>query len=251
VKVVRLLLERGAEVDKADNEGTTPLQISSFEGHVEVVRVLLDKGAEIDKAANDDWTPLLAGCQDDHVEVVRLLLQNGAEVDKADNEGTTPLLLSCYSGQLKVARLLLAHGAKGNETPKASNKHSEAATSQGHLELRAWLAERVGWPRRKYNCEAGWEAWSPYSHMLWPEHHRRGVILMLLVESRLRKTGKDVMLHILSFCSWSWFEVSTGAAGEEGMLAVEEGEEDGVGEEGEESIGARVKRRKLHSHQPS
>ena len=52
---------------------------------------------------------------------------------------------------------------------------------------------------------------------------------MLLVEGRLRKTGKDVMLHILSFCSWSWFEV-----------LAEDG--DGAGSEG---IGARVKRRKL------
>lgn len=90
------------------------------------------------------------------------------------------------------------------------------AGSENQAELSAWLAERVGWPGRKYACEAGWEAWSPRNHGLWPRQHRRGVILMLLVESRLRKTGKDVMLHVLSYCSWSWFEVSA-AAGQDAL----------------------------------
>ena len=48
---------------------------------------------------------------------------------------------------------------------------------------------------------------------------------MLLVESRLRKTGKDVMLHVLSYCSWSWFEVSA-AAGQDALALGAEGEAD-------------------------
>jgi hypothetical protein len=48
---------------------------------------------------------------------------------------------------------------------------------------------------------------------------------MLLVESHLRKMGKDVMLHILSFCAWGWFEPVSVAAprpeqGGVGCLAV-------------------------------
>ena len=85
--------------------------------------------------------------------------------------------------------MLLAQGAKGNETTEESTKLTEIATSNDHVVLSVWLSERVGWPKRKYACEAGWEAWSPSNHMLWPAHHRRGVVLMLLVESRLRKTG--------------------------------------------------------------
>ena len=58
-----------------------------------------------------------------------------------------------------------------------------------------------------------------------PDHHRQGVIIMLLVESHLRKMGKDVMLHILSFCAWGWFEPVSVAAprpeqGGVGCLAV-------------------------------
>ena len=65
---------------------------------------------------------------------------------------------------------------------------------------------------------------------------------MLLVESRLRKTGKDVMLHVLSYCSWSWFEVSA-AAGQDALALGAEGEADE--EEDDGSISTRAKRRKI------
>ena len=62
---------------------------------------------------------------------------------------------------------------------------------------------------------------------------------MLMVESRLRKTGKDVMLHVLSYCSWSWFEVSPAAG--QAVLVLEN---DAGDEEDGSPAAARVKRRK-------
>jgi len=68
---------------------------------------------------------------------------------------------------------------------------------------------------------------------------------MLLVESRLRKTGKDVMLHVLSYCSWSWFEVSA-AAGQDALGLGAGGEADEEEDDGCISTGA--KRRKITGH---
>ena len=48
--VVRALLEQGADIDKARNDGATPLYVASQKGHVDVVRVLLEQGADINKA---------------------------------------------------------------------------------------------------------------------------------------------------------------------------------------------------------
>jgi ankyrin repeat protein len=50
VEVVKTLLAAGAEVDKADNHGMTPLYWASCHGHVEVVKTLLAAEAEVDKA---------------------------------------------------------------------------------------------------------------------------------------------------------------------------------------------------------
>jgi ankyrin repeat protein len=80
VEVVRLLMDAGALINQANNDGATPLSIASRNGHVEVVRVLIDAGALINQALNNGATPLLIASQDGHVNVVRLLINAGATV---------------------------------------------------------------------------------------------------------------------------------------------------------------------------
>ena len=56
--------ELGADVDKANNNGTTPLYVAAQNSHLDVLRCL-DKelGADVDKARNDGATPLMAAAQ--------------------------------------------------------------------------------------------------------------------------------------------------------------------------------------------
>jgi ankyrin repeat protein len=44
---------------------------------------LLDKGAEVDRATDDGTTPLFAACEKGHVDAARLLLERGAVVDSS------------------------------------------------------------------------------------------------------------------------------------------------------------------------
>ena len=57
--------------------------------------MLLDKGAEVDRADEDGVTPLHATCGNGHIDAARLLLENGAEVDRATEDGETPLHVAC------------------------------------------------------------------------------------------------------------------------------------------------------------
>ena len=56
--VVRMLLNRGAEVNRASTEGGTALTYSAVNGYYAVVQQLLDCGAEVNHAVADGSTAL-------------------------------------------------------------------------------------------------------------------------------------------------------------------------------------------------
>jgi hypothetical protein len=93
-EVVRELLKAAnVDVNKANDDGDTPLIYAARNGHAEVVRELL-KAANVDvnKANNDGDTPLIYAARNGHAEVVRELLKAAnVDVKKANNDGDTPL----------------------------------------------------------------------------------------------------------------------------------------------------------------
>ena len=51
---MKLLLEKGAELESKDNRyGRTPLSWAAANGHEAVVKLLLEKGAELESKDND------------------------------------------------------------------------------------------------------------------------------------------------------------------------------------------------------
>ena len=173
--------------------------------------MLLDTGADVNKANNGGLTPLIMSCCNGNLEMVRLLLDKGADVNKADNIGRTPFYWSCvtYHGNLELARLLLSRGAKDNDSAQSSQKIIQATINRRHFQLSAWLTVRVGWHPMQYSCEVGWHLWSPSTHQYFPSTFRKGIVAMLLVDRRLKhQVGKDVLYHLLSYCGWDWFEVA-------------------------------------------
>jgi uncharacterized protein YjlB len=113
--IVRLLLEKGAEIEVKDGKyGYTPLLLATGTGHEAVVKLLLEKGAEIEvKGRSYGYTPLVWAAGNGHEAVVKLLLEKGAEIEvKAGSFGYTPLLLATGTGHEAVVKLLLEKGAE-------------------------------------------------------------------------------------------------------------------------------------------
>ena len=76
--VLRALIQAGADVNKADDTGGTPLVVGAQNGHQAVVRALIQAGADVNKAGDNGWTPLLIAAQNGHQVVVRALIDLGA-----------------------------------------------------------------------------------------------------------------------------------------------------------------------------
>jgi hypothetical protein len=111
LELVRFLHERGAEIDRPDADGRTPLSFAAAAGRLELVRYLAREGAAVDSKDDRDRTPLFHAVLFDRRETVAWLLEHGAEVDVADRFGDTPLMMACAKDHAEMARLLLAHGA--------------------------------------------------------------------------------------------------------------------------------------------
>jgi ankyrin repeat protein len=117
---VRLLLEHGAQVNTTAKSGRTALIIAAFTNpSAEVVRLLLAKGAKVDVMDVRHVTPMNAATFGNDTATVRLLLDAGADVETADTFiGLTPLMNAAGNRNVEAVKLLLAKGAKVNAVSK-------------------------------------------------------------------------------------------------------------------------------------
>ncbi|KAL7755373.1 hypothetical protein ACKLNR_014471 [Fusarium oxysporum f. sp. zingiberi] len=90
----------------------TNLMIASYYGHHEIVKLLLEKGANVEVNDNRGCTPLLWAAAEGHEAVVKLLLEKGANVEAKDNCGRTPLQVATDYGHEAMATLLLRTGRR-------------------------------------------------------------------------------------------------------------------------------------------
>jgi ankyrin repeat protein len=135
--VVKVLLNKGADVNKADKFGKTPLHGASYLGRTEVVKVLLAApGIDVNKADIDGRTPLYWASRDGYTGVVQALLAApGIDVNKADKDGETPLYLASDRGHVKVVKLLLSKGANINKATESKDTPLLTASYKGHTEV--------------------------------------------------------------------------------------------------------------------
>ena len=109
--MAKLLLEHGADVAAASNNGFTALIRAAQGGHVAVAQLLLQHGADVAAADIAGDTALMLAALGGHEAVAQLLLQHGADVAAADIAGDTALMFAAQGGHEAVAQLLLQHGA--------------------------------------------------------------------------------------------------------------------------------------------
>ncbi|MDH3279932.1 MAG: ankyrin repeat domain-containing protein, partial [Gammaproteobacteria bacterium] len=129
----KLLLEAGLEADAdVDAYGYTALMFAAMNGHLKVVELLLDRGADINGQSDDGRTALMVAAWNGHEKVVLNLIDRGADVNVRNEEGWTALTHAAWKGHKTIAGTLLAHGAD----PKVKNRDGwtalDSARERGH-----------------------------------------------------------------------------------------------------------------------
>ena len=157
--VVEALLDAGADPDAALAEGETALMTAARTGALDVVRLLLDRGANVNAA--ETWrgqTALMWAAAEGHAHLIPTMLSHGADVAARSTKGWTPLLFAVREGRIGVVQTLLEAGAGvedslpvTEETRRGGTSAERAATglnafllaaANAHYELASLLVDR-------------------------------------------------------------------------------------------------------------
>jgi ankyrin repeat protein len=107
---VERLLERGADANAADADGTPALMAAALFGDARLVELLLSHGADPNRADRSGSTALMWAVPD--LDKVRVLLAKGANVNaKSETERTALLVAASYPRTVELLKALLAKGA--------------------------------------------------------------------------------------------------------------------------------------------
>lgn len=149
-RMIQFLLERGAKCDMKSALST----FGTLGEHIPVVRFLIERGADVNAANNYGETLLMEAVSKTDVSGATVLLEHGAMVHKRDIAGFTALFIAVTEGQEAMTRLLLDHGADVNEKHGVSGSALQSAALGGGVATLRLLLERGA----EVKSSAGWKA---------------------------------------------------------------------------------------------
>ncbi|KAM0517558.1 hypothetical protein ACHAPS_008124 [Verticillium nonalfalfae] len=140
-EIVRLLIEKGAEIEAQDENGVTALQGATDWGRLKAVEVMLAHGADHSYGQTDDkeansttWKPIVQASQNNYAKIVALLLSKGADAN-ANGPSGCALYLAARGGHVDVCKMLLENGAVANVSTTEFASPLSVAVETGKLEL--------------------------------------------------------------------------------------------------------------------
>lgn len=130
IKVSRLLLLAGASPDHVTSfMGNSPiLCIASHDGIVPMVSLLLEFGADVEKSNSQGSTPLILAATKGHCDVVRQLVAAGASLGHTDTAHRCALVHAARAGKANIVKYIIA--CDWNARPKSSDISREDAAQQ-------------------------------------------------------------------------------------------------------------------------
>ncbi|KAK6810914.1 hypothetical protein RU639_013354 [Aspergillus parasiticus] len=135
---VNLLLDLGMDVNQKC-EKDLPLCLAARHGRDKIVQTLLDRGAEIDKPSEYGSTALLSAAGAGHVSTIALLLNRKANTEARSTSplcmGYTPLMRAVKSGHMRAIQVLVEGRACVATQSDAGESLLHVALQDGRKEI--------------------------------------------------------------------------------------------------------------------
>ena len=172
---MKLLLDARADPNARDRRDGTALMRSVRD--LDKVRLLLDRGAEVDaRSRTRSHSAHSCGESSGGSDVVKLLLSHKADPEIPDASGVTPLMYATDFGDVETVKALVAAGADVN-AGKANGANPLYWASNGPLDVLVWLLEHKANPNaatrdRQNNSRDRWNDPTDGRSSLWCHRQR-------------------------------------------------------------------------------
>ncbi|AZL90016.1 ankyrin repeat protein [Megavirus baoshan] len=119
VKIIKLLLKKGIDINNQSKLGTTCLSLAFQYANLNIINILLKKGADAKFITKNKKNALMLLCDNYCYEeykklkkIINILLDSGININSQDNLGDTALMiLAKNNSSIKLLKLLLDYGS--------------------------------------------------------------------------------------------------------------------------------------------
>lgn len=129
--VVRWLLDAGADLNSVQTDGGSLFAINGGDT-VEMVGMLVAHGADVNRTDSRGKTPLIRFASNDGSDLLQAFIDRGARMNAQDHFGNSPLIEAAATGNLDAMGTLLRAGADVNLRNASGLDAFQLASSNGY-----------------------------------------------------------------------------------------------------------------------
>ncbi|MFC2145871.1 ankyrin repeat domain-containing protein, partial [Acidobacteriota bacterium] len=142
VPIAQLLIEAGADINARNAFGDTPLHWAVFYGRKELVNLLVEKGVNVDAKSDEGTFFLHEGAAGGHEKLVNMLIEKGANIKTENSNGGTLLHSSASGGLIQLVELTIKKGDNVNAKNRYGMTPLHNAANNGHIKVIQLLITR-------------------------------------------------------------------------------------------------------------
>ncbi|XP_014649691.1 PREDICTED: protein phosphatase 1 regulatory subunit 12C, partial [Ceratotherium simum simum] len=109
-------------LDSTNADGISALHQACIDENLEVVRFLVEQGATVNQADNEGWTPLHVAASCGYLDIARYLLSHGANIAAVNSDGDLPLDLAESDAMEGLLKAEIAHRGVDVEAAKRAEE---------------------------------------------------------------------------------------------------------------------------------
>ena len=142
---VKILLEKGVDVNwkSRSSRNQQPIRFASQRGSLKLVKLLLEYGADMESTPDDKATPLLASLNAKNYEVAKFYFSKNANVNVIGRDGECVIHEAIKTKNPEMVKLALKYKAPLNLKDKEGITTWKLAKKSGNSEIKKLIKEAL------------------------------------------------------------------------------------------------------------